>query len=69
MPWENQRTETITRELHPDARRLTELSLALVIPWNDGFPQYYLAADGSNMAERMGELLDATADEVLPWQL
>lgn len=49
------------------ARRLTDLSLAMVIPWRDGWPQWWL--NDENELERMQEILDATADEVLPWAL
>ena len=48
-----------------DIRRLDELSLCLVIPWPDGFPQYF---DADTEAHREA-ILTATAQEVLPWQL
>lgn len=69
MAWAVRRIETVEREPHPDAKRLNDLALCMTIPWNDGFPQYWLARDGSNMAERMAEILDATENERLPWQL
>ena len=47
--------------------RLTELSLAMVIPWKDGWPQWWL--NDENEGERMREILEATADEVLPWEM
>jgi hypothetical protein len=66
MAWETKRTETI--EISADARRLNDLALAMIIPWADGLPQYYLARDGSNMPQRMSEILNATATEKLPWE-
>jgi hypothetical protein len=51
----------------PDQQRLTDLSLALIIPWKDGFPQYWLNEQNEQM--RMGEILIATDDERLPWEL
>jgi hypothetical protein len=69
MPWGKQQIVTVEKALHPDAQRLTDLSLALIIPWRDGFPQYWLARDGSNAPQRMREILDATECERLPWQL
>jgi len=67
MAWETRRTEEIG--ISADAARLNELALCMVIPWTDGLPQYYLARDGSNMAKRMREILNATENERLPWQL
>lgn len=49
------------------ARRLTDLSLAMVIPWRDGWPRWWL--NDENESERMQEILGATADEVLPWAM
>lgn len=57
------------------ARRLTDLSLAMVIPWRDysqvgmttGWPQWWM--NDENESERMQEILDATEDEVLPWEM
>jgi hypothetical protein len=56
-------------ELGPRAenQRLTDLSLAMVIPWNDGFPQFWL--NEQNMPKRMREILDATENEALPWEI
>jgi hypothetical protein len=65
--WKTGRTVEIG--ISAEAQRLNDLALAMVIPWADGLPQYYLARDGSNMAERMAEILDATATERYPWQL
>jgi hypothetical protein len=47
--------------------RLHELALAMVIPWRDGWPQYWM--DESNEDERLLEVLKATKDEKLPWEL
>ena len=44
--------------------RLTDLILAGVIGWN--WPQYYMNA--SNLQIRIDEILQATANEILPWQ-
>ena len=66
MAWKTTRIEKFDG-LSADAKRLNELALCMVIPWSDGFPQFYLARDGSNMAERMAEILDATATERYPW--
>jgi hypothetical protein len=66
VAWETRRHETIEYQ-SALARRLTDLSLAGVIPWPSGFPQYWLSPDGSNEEQRMNEIADATADEVLPW--
>ena len=49
------------------AQRLTDLCLALVIPWRDGWPQWWF--DDENETERIQEILDATTDERLPWEL
>jgi hypothetical protein len=56
-------------ELGPDAieTRLTDLSLAMVIPWADGWPQYWL--NETNLEQRIEEILAATAKERLPWQI
>jgi hypothetical protein len=71
MAWTATRVETIER-VHPDAKRLTELSLALVIPWRDhsqfgsrGWPQCWM--NEQNEQQRMREILDATENEILPW--
>jgi hypothetical protein len=66
MAWKIARHETVERGLHPDARRLTELSLAMIVPWKDGFPRYWL--NETNEQRRMREILDATENEKLPWQ-
>jgi hypothetical protein len=66
MAWKIARHETVERGLHPDARRLTELSLAMIVPWKDGFPRYWL--NETNEQQRMREILDATENEKLPWQ-
>jgi len=68
MAWKIARHETVERGLHPDARRLTDLSLAMIVPWRDGFPQYWLLPDGSNTELRMRQILDATENETLPWE-
>jgi hypothetical protein len=39
----------------------------MVIPWKDGFPQYWL--NEQNESQRMREILNATEDEVLPWEM
>jgi hypothetical protein len=46
--------------------RLHELALALIIPWRDGWPQYYM--DANNEHERLLQVLEATKHERLPWQ-
>jgi hypothetical protein len=40
----------------------------MILPWRDGFPQWWLPRDGSQDDERVQEIIDATAGEVLPWQ-
>jgi hypothetical protein len=64
MAWETRRHETIEYR-HADAQRLTDLSLALIIPWPSGFPQFWL--NETNEQQRMREILDATEHETLPW--
>jgi hypothetical protein len=49
------------------ARRLTDLSLAMVIPWRDGWPRWWM--NDENEPERVREIIDATQDEVLPWEM
>ena len=39
----------------------------MVIPWRDGWPQWWM--NEMNESERVQEILDATEDEVLPWQM
>lgn len=47
----------------------------MVIPWRDysqvgmttGWPQWWM--NDENELERMQEILDATEDEVLPWEM
>jgi hypothetical protein len=53
--------------MSPDQQRLIDLSLALIIPWKDGFPQYWM--NEQNEQQRMGEILIATDHERLPWEL
>lgn len=60
-------TEAVVEMGDYGAQRLNDLSLALVIPWPSGFPQYWLNAD--NIEQRVQQLLDATANERLPWQM
>lgn len=67
MAWTDGQTQKIERGMSPLARRLTDLSLAMIIPWPDGFPKYWLSPDGSNDELRMNEI--AEADERLPWEL
>jgi len=53
----------------PADHRLKELALAMVIPWGDGWPQYYAGEMYSReWCERMQEVERATKNEVLPWQ-
>jgi len=40
----------------------------MIVPWRDGFPQYWLLPDGSNTELRMRQILDATENETLPWE-
>jgi hypothetical protein len=55
-------------ELGPpaDIERLNDLSLALVIPWPDGWPQYLGDVD-TPQGRRW--LLEMTKGERLPWEL
>ena len=39
----------------------------MVIPWRDGWPQWWM--NEMNELERVQEIIDATEDEVLPWQM
>jgi hypothetical protein len=62
------------RGMSPDQQRLTDLSLALIIPWRDysqfgsrGWPQYWM--NEQKEQQRMGEILIATDHERLPWEL
>lgn len=48
-----------------DQRRINDLILAGVIGWQ--WPQYYMQAH--NLHQRIGEILDATDNEVLPWAM
>ncbi len=66
MKWQVQRTERIERGLHPDAQRLTDLSLCLIVPWKDGFPQYVGDMD---TPEGWTMILEACKDVRLPWEL
>ena len=50
---------------HPDIRRFRDLQLALVI--GRSFPCYWL--DDTNYNQRIDQLLEATADERLPWEM
>lgn len=68
MKWQVQRTERIEQRTGT-AQRLTDLSLAMILPWRDGFPQWWLPRDGSQDDERVQEIIDVTASERLPWQL
>ena len=51
--------------VHPDIRRFRDLQLCLVL--GHCFPQWWL--NDSNYNQRIDQLLDATADERLPWEL
>lgn len=66
MAWTAERVTEIKRGRNPDAQRLDDLALAMVIPWKDGFPQYWL--DEKNEQQRMREILDATENLRLPWE-
>lgn len=48
-------------------RRLNDLALAMVIPWLSDWPCYWLNED--NVEQRMDQILEATKEEKLPWQL
>jgi len=48
-------------------QRLYDLALALIIPWRDGWPRYWM--DETNEQRRMDEILEATKDQILPWSL
>lgn len=48
-----------------DAQRLADLQLALTLPRS--WPTYWLSTE--NAKERVAEILDATKDETLPWEL
>jgi hypothetical protein len=66
MAWTNKRRVEMQ---YRDARaeRLTDLALAMIIPWTDGFPFYWLGGE-ENREERERQIFEATAQEVLPWQ-
>jgi hypothetical protein len=52
-------------EVYPaEFQRLTDLSLAMVIPWADGFPQFIGDVDTPQGRRR---ILEATKNERLPW--
>jgi len=53
--------------MRAENKRLYDLCLAMVIPWRDGWPRYWL--NDENESQRMREILDATEDEILPWEL
>ena len=46
-------------------QRLHDLALALIIPWADGFPQYWMNAD--NREHREAQIYQATEKLPLPW--
>ena len=61
----NQRRVEIGRCLGASDQRLYDLILAGVIGWQ--WPQYYMRPE--TMHACINEILDATEDEVLPWQM
>lgn len=63
MAWQVQR-EHEPIGLRERERRLTDLILSGVI--GPEWPQYYLGAH--NLQQRIDEILQATAAEVMPWQ-
>jgi hypothetical protein len=65
MAWTKERVVTITRDRDPESQRILDLILAGVIGWQ--WPQYWMNA--SNLYQRIDEILDATAEEILPWEL
>jgi hypothetical protein len=64
--WRAERTERVERGRTPDAQRLTDLSLALVVPWPDGYPQYVGPMDSP---DGWTTILNATKNIRLPWEL
>jgi len=63
MTWEVRRDRE-PAGLRERERRLTDLILAGVIGWS--WPQYYMGAH--NLQKRIDEILQATADEKMPWE-
>ncbi len=59
------------RELAPPDRRLVDLALAGVIPWGDGYPQYWTGGEvySPEWCARVDEVEKACKDEKLPWEL
>jgi hypothetical protein len=51
--------------MHPEDERLKDLILAGVVGWS--FPQYWMNAD--TLHECIDKILEATAEEILPWEM
>lgn len=66
MTWQLARYRVPMHYKSAEEQRLHDLALALVIPWRDGFPQYYI--DDKNERQRLDEIREATKDERLPWE-
>lgn len=63
--WQPRRIEAIERA-PADITRLFDLSLAMIVPWKDGYPQYIGDMD---TPEGWQMILEATKEIRLPWQL
>jgi hypothetical protein len=61
VAWVEQRYEEIVPARE---QRLLDLILAGVVGWS--WPQYWMNKD--NIHHRLDEVLEATKDEVMPWQ-
>ncbi len=66
MAWHVERREPMEFKTEQE-QRLTDLALALVIPWKDGFPQVFWQT--ATEEKRLAEIIEATKSERLPWEL
>ena len=65
MAWETQRENEPMQFKDDRAQRLTDLALAMVIPWCDGYPQFWF--DEGNREQREEQIYEATKGHKLPW--
>ena len=65
MAWKVERENVPMQYKDGQAQRLTDLALAMVIPWMDGYPQYWVQEDNREQRER--QIYEATKGHRLPW--
>ena len=66
MAWQVERVESMQYKTAQE-QRLHDLALAMIIPWRDGWPAYYMTEQ--NEKQRFDEIREATKGERLPWQI